>query len=51
MQSIIKLLKDVQGATTVEYAAIASLISIAAITAIATIGTSVASLFGTVPAF
>jgi pilus assembly protein Flp/PilA len=51
MKSIITLLKDANGATTVEYAAIASLVSIAAITAMATIGTSVASLFGRVPGF
>jgi pilus assembly protein Flp/PilA len=51
MKSIIMLLRDAKGATSIEYAAIASLISIAAIAAIGTIGTSVASLFGQVPSF
>lgn len=45
------LLRNAAGATSIEYAAIASFISIVAITAIGTIGTSVTALFQTVPGF
>lgn len=45
------LLTDVRGATAIEYAAIASLVSIAAIGAMAALGTSIASLWGTIPGF
>lgn len=44
-------LRCTAGATSIEYAAIASLISIVAITAMSAIGTSVGGLFGMVPAF
>ena len=45
------LLRNNAGATSIEYAAIASLISIIAIGTISTIGSTVASLFGSVPSF
>jgi pilus assembly protein Flp/PilA len=51
MKQIRKVLGDTTGATSIEYAAIASLISVVAIGAIATIGTSVNALFQTVPGF
>jgi len=51
MQSILKLIRDDSGATSIEYAAIASIVSIAAIGAIALIGASVQGLFATVPGF
>jgi len=51
MQSIFKLIRDENGATSIEYAAIASLVSVAAIGAIALIGASVQGLFATVPGF
>ena len=45
------LLRSTAGATSIEYAAIASLISIVAITAMETIGASVGGLFGMIPGF
>jgi Flp pilus assembly pilin Flp len=45
------LLRCTAGATSIEYAAIASLISIVAITAMSAIGISVGGLLGMVPAF
>lgn len=51
MDRIVKLLRNSDGATSIEYAAIASLISIVAIGAISTIGTTVSGLFATVPSF
>ena len=51
MDRICTLFEDSRGASTVEYAAIASLISIAAIGAMGGVATGVAALFGTVPAF
>lgn len=51
MGQIAKLWHSESGATTIEYAAVASLISIVALAAIEAIGTSVASLWGTVPSF
>jgi pilus assembly protein Flp/PilA len=51
MDRIAKLISNERGATAVEYAAIASLISIAAITAMGALGLSVTSLFLKVPSF
>lgn len=51
MGLIARLFADRRGATSIEYAAIASLVSVIAIGAIAAVGTSVGSLFGTVPSF
>ena len=45
------LLRCTAGATSIEYAAIASLISSVAITAMSAIGISVGGLLGMVPAF
>lgn len=45
------LLRDSAGATSIEYAAIASLISIIAIGAIEAVGTSVTALFSGIPVF
>lgn len=50
MTSIRKLLKNCQGATSIEYALIASLISIAAIGAMTSVGGSVNSTFSEVSA-
>ncbi|HEX2804102.1 MAG TPA: Flp family type IVb pilin [Sphingomicrobium sp.] len=46
-----KLLRDNAGATSIEYAAVASLISVVAISAFASVGNSVLALFATVPSF
>lgn len=46
-----KLIRDQRGTTTIEYAAIASLISIVAIGAFASIGLGVGGLFSSVPSF
>lgn len=46
-----RLLRETRGATSIEYAAIASLISIVAIGAIASIGLGVSGLFASVPSF
>ena len=51
MIEVRKLARDARGATTIEYAAIASLISIVAIGAIASIGLGVNGLFSSVPSF
>ena len=51
MNRIRDLLRCTDGATSIEYAAIASLISVVAISAISAIGTTVQSLFSTVPSF
>jgi Flp pilus assembly pilin Flp len=51
MSRIRDLLRCTAGATSIEYASVASLISIVAITAMSAIGTSVGGLFGMVPAF
>lgn len=51
MKRIASLLADNRGATTIEYAAVASLISIVAIGAMSSIGAKVGGLFGMVPSF
>jgi Flp pilus assembly pilin Flp len=51
MKRIAKLISDHRGATTIEYAAVASIISIAAVAGMSAIGTSVLALFQTVPNF
>lgn len=51
MARIARVANDERGATTIEYAAIASLISIVAIAAINSIGASVGRFFGMVPSF
>lgn len=51
MTHVRKLIRDSRGTTTIEYAAIASLISVVAIGAIAAIGLGVNGLFATVPSF
>ena len=51
MARIGKIRRDERGATTIEYAAIASLISIVAIGAVNSIGASVVRMFGMVPSF
>jgi Flp pilus assembly pilin Flp len=51
MNRIHHLLRNNAGATSIEYAAIASLISIIAIGTIAAIGSTVAGLFAAVPSF
>ena len=51
MKHLIRLLADESGATAVEYAAIASLISIAAIGAMAAVGLGVIDLWNTIPSF
>ena len=51
MKRLSKLLAADRGATSIEYAAIASLISIVAISSIGAIGTTVAGLISSVPSF
>ena len=51
MKRICDLCRCTAGATSIEYAAVASLISIVAITAMSAIGTSVGGLLGMVPSF
>jgi|KBSSwiStaDraftv2_1062776.scaffolds.fasta_scaffold881168_2 Flp pilus assembly pilin Flp len=51
MKRICDIRRCTAGATSIEYAAIASLISIVAITAMSAIGTSVGGLFAMVPNF
>lgn len=51
MSRIQDLLRDSAGVTSIEYAAIAALISIVALSTISVIGTTVASLFESVPSF
>jgi Flp pilus assembly pilin Flp len=48
MTCIARLLGDESGATSIEYAAIASLISIVAIGAFVTLGTTVDTMFGSI---
>ena len=47
-QVIAKFLRDEDGATAIEYALIAALVSVAGITALTTMGTEVATMFNTV---
>ena len=51
MKRICDIRRCTAGATSIEYAAIASLISIVSITAMSAIGTSVGGLFAMVPNF
>jgi len=51
MKRVVSLFLDDRGTSSVEYAAIASIISIAAIGAMAAVGAGVLSLFGSVPGF
>ncbi len=51
MTKIRMIFFDKSGATSVEYAAIASLISVVAIGAFVAVGTGVLSLFETIPGF
>jgi Flp pilus assembly pilin Flp len=51
MKSILNLIANTRGATSIEYAAIASLISVVAIGAMAAIGIRVTALFASVPTF
>jgi pilus assembly protein Flp/PilA len=46
--TIIKLLKNEDGATAIEYGLIAVLIAVAAVTVMATVGTNLSSTFSTV---
>jgi Flp pilus assembly pilin Flp len=46
-----RILCNTSGATAIEYAAIASLISVVAITAMGTIGASVQAMFASIPNF
>ncbi len=48
MKQFIRLMKDEEGATAIEYGLIAALISVAAITAMGALGGSLTTLFGTV---
>lgn len=48
MKRIRKFVKDVEGASMIEYAILASLISVVAIAAITTVGTNVNTTFTTV---
>ena len=48
MKRIRKFAKDVEGASMIEYAILASLISVVAIAAITTVGTNVNTTFTTV---
>lgn len=45
MKTMIRLFKDEEGATAIEYGLIAALISVAAITAMQTLGTSLGTTF------
>ena len=45
MQSLRSLMKDVRGATAIEYGLIAALIAVAAITAMSTLGGQVSKTF------
>ena len=51
MKRLAKRLSDDRGATSIEYAAIASLISIVAIASLGAIGTSVTGMIASVPSF
>jgi len=48
MTTMIRFLKDEEGATAIEYGLIAALISVAAIGAMTALGTQLSTLFGTV---
>lgn len=48
MRNLLNLIKDSRGATAIEYALVASLISIAAITAFQNLGTSVQTKFNAI---
>ena len=48
MRNLLKLIKDSRGATAIEYALIASLLSVAAITAFSNLGASVEAKFNTI---
>jgi pilus assembly protein Flp/PilA len=48
MNTMIRLLKDEDGATAIEYGLIAALISVAAIGAMTALGTQLSTLFGNV---
>jgi Flp pilus assembly pilin Flp len=51
MKRIESIFRDAAGATTIEYAAIASLVSIVAVAGYAAIGSAVTALFASVPSF
>lgn len=48
MKTMIRLFKNEEGATAIEYGLIAALISVAAIGAMSTLGGSLSTLFGNV---
>ena len=48
MKTMIRFLKDEQGATAIEYGLIAALISVAAIAAMTAVGTNLSKTFTTV---
>ncbi len=48
MKNLIRFLKDEEGATAIEYALIASLVSIAAITSLRALGTQLSTTFTSV---
>lgn len=48
MTQFIRMMKDEEGATAIEYGLIAALISVAAITAMGALGGQLSTLFGTV---
>ena len=48
MKTMIRLFKEEDGATAIEYGLIASLISVAAIGAMTAVGTQLSTTFGTV---
>jgi len=47
-QLLLRLWKDQQGATAIEYGLIAALIAVAAVTVMGTVGTNLSSTFNTV---
>jgi pilus assembly protein Flp/PilA len=48
LHTLVRLMKNEDGATAIEYGLIAALISIAAVTVMATVGTNLSSVFNTV---
>lgn len=46
--TVLKLLKNEEGATAIEYGLIAALIAVAAVTVMGTVGTNLSSTFNTV---
>ena len=48
MRSLIRLLKNEEGATAIEYGLIASLIAVAIVTALTLLGGSLSTTFGTI---